>query len=503
MKRPLVPPIASIVVALGLALVVLGAKWSLIEHYAGPGPFGDQWKAEVEELYLPAVVGEFDWRVLFKPHNEHRIVLTRLLDCVLFRLGGNRHDPKLQMVVDALLHAVFFGVVAVWLTRSGSQQAILPTVVLLVVLGVAPVSYENTLWGFQSQVYFVLLFWLGALWGMNEHDFPSWRWFAGLVCGVCAVLSFGPGSLVGGAMLVGAIVEWKRRCPISSVTGANVAAGLVLLTMGVMLRVHVEKHDLLHAPDFWTFLQSGIRLAGWPVEFIGPVGIVLWIPSFVLLLQLLGGRCPWTRQVKIAVSFVALAAAVIGATSLMRGQVVVSDGIAPRYCDILAFGVIGNFVALDAVLRNGKVAGRRSIVFLFCWLFLAVVGLGAHGLHNFRTVLPFWRASLEEQATRIRAFVEEPDRFSILEGRGLWEIGYPDPERLARILSCESVETVLPIEVIGTENGSELSTAGILARGAMTRGTPVTMLGGVLLVVGLSANRRFWRNRRNVADRIE
>jgi hypothetical protein len=60
------------------ALVVIGAKCWMIACYGSPTPFWDQWDAEAAGLYPNFLSGTLNFSDLIAPHNEHRILMTRL-----------------------------------------------------------------------------------------------------------------------------------------------------------------------------------------------------------------------------------------------------------------------------------------------------------------------------------------------------------------------------------------------------------------------------------------
>ena len=76
-------------------LIILGAKIWLIAAYGNATPFWDEWDAEATGLYPRYVAGTLRLSDLLAQHNEHRILLTRLLDLALFA-GSGRWDPILQ-----------------------------------------------------------------------------------------------------------------------------------------------------------------------------------------------------------------------------------------------------------------------------------------------------------------------------------------------------------------------------------------------------------------------
>ena len=88
--------------SLRLRAVVIGAKCWMISHYASPTPYWDQWDAEGAFLYPKYFDGTLSFSDLIAPHNEHRVLVSRLWSLLLLELGGY-WDPMLQMVANTLI----------------------------------------------------------------------------------------------------------------------------------------------------------------------------------------------------------------------------------------------------------------------------------------------------------------------------------------------------------------------------------------------------------------
>src|ERR1043166_5680670 len=84
-------------------LMLYGAKCWVIASYGSDTPFGDQWRAEADILFRPWLAGSLRISDLFAHHNEHRILLTRLVDLGELWANGT-WSPILQMLVNALVH---------------------------------------------------------------------------------------------------------------------------------------------------------------------------------------------------------------------------------------------------------------------------------------------------------------------------------------------------------------------------------------------------------------
>ncbi len=426
-----------------LGFIILGAKWTLVFLFGGEIPFGDQWDAEVARLYQPLKAGEFENASIIAPHNEHRIVATNLLNVLLFKIAGDQIDPRLQIAVSTAIHAFWFGMVGAWLARRLRPSLHLFLFAFLVILGIAPYAYENTLWSFQSQFYFNLLFWVIAFWGLCLGRFTLARWLCGLLAGICGVFSFGANGLIGVAMVVVLGIRCWTRHEIRKSEIATLFVSVGLVVLGYALRSEVDQHGVLRADSWATFSLAVIRLAAWPANMGLPVGVLLWLPGIWLMFELIGGRRKPSELSDAAVMAWVLTAANIGATALFRGQNVVFEGIAPRYLDLFAIGLIGNFLALLLLVkeRAGRIVARRA--FLLTWFVIVVLSIGAIGFHITSQTLPFWKESAHQQLVRIRAYLYSGDE-RLLEGRSMWEISHPDSKRLAKILNYPDLGEILP-----------------------------------------------------------
>ena len=86
-----------------LFTLVVAAKWATFGRYGSPMPDWDQWDAEGGALFIPWHQGEDLIPHLLKPHNEHRVILTKLQNLAL-GIANGQWDSRLEAVTNALLH---------------------------------------------------------------------------------------------------------------------------------------------------------------------------------------------------------------------------------------------------------------------------------------------------------------------------------------------------------------------------------------------------------------
>ena len=128
---------------IGAALIILGAKFTLIHYYGSDLPFWDQWDTEPQLLYIPYDQGKLLWSTLFSSHNEHRLFFSRLWALGLYAIN-QQWDAHLQTVANAFLHT-FFGLWLVWILWKLNEKKDLWIMLGVMVLILAvPFSWENT-----------------------------------------------------------------------------------------------------------------------------------------------------------------------------------------------------------------------------------------------------------------------------------------------------------------------------------------------------------------------
>src|SRR5579864_4552316 len=141
-----------IIVPLSCAFVVIGAKCWLVAHYGNPTPFWDEWDAEGASLFPKYLGGTLTFTDLIAPHNEHRILFTRLWALLLLVLQGY-WDPIAQMMANTLILGSMVAVLVAAFRRilSPAYWTIFSFVTTLIFA--LPWTWGNSLWGFSSQWY--------------------------------------------------------------------------------------------------------------------------------------------------------------------------------------------------------------------------------------------------------------------------------------------------------------------------------------------------------------
>ncbi len=122
----------------------------------------DEWS-----FILPA---DSSWTVYLQPHNEHPVMITRLIYAVLLDTVGMRSYIPYMAVLLAL-HAASVVLLFELIRRRAGDAVALAAALLLLVLGAA---WENLLWAFQMAFVGSVACGLGALLVMDASPRRMW-----------------------------------------------------------------------------------------------------------------------------------------------------------------------------------------------------------------------------------------------------------------------------------------------------------------------------------------
>jgi hypothetical protein len=319
--------------------VGMAAKLWLILRCGSPLPFWDQWSM------FPFLRG--DWSLLFAPHNEHRIVFTRLWTLLLLKLNGGAWDCRLEMVGNAAIHCATLSVLG-WAVSRRVERSFWPVVwTPLVLIMVLPFGWENTLAGFQSQFYFLLAFSLSAMWLLSTSKPWRARWGAGCACLVASLFTVASGVLaavaVGGAA---SVVVWRGTDGRRTAT-PTVLAAVAVCVCGLLLAVDVSCNHQLRTRSVADFAQSIGSCLAWPWIVVPAFCAVNLSPLAAVAVRWWKEPTPLSTFAVTLGLWVCLQAA---AVAFMRG----GEGRMPdwRHMDILALIAVVDAVAFAVLFRK-------------------------------------------------------------------------------------------------------------------------------------------------------
>ena len=342
-----------------------------------PVPYWDMWDGTI--LFLQKFRAG-DWTSLFSQHNEHRIVLTRLLFMVEFgALGGTGGFLIAANYVFVALAAATFWRALIWLHAPGATRAATGIGGFALLAWLSLWTQDNNFtWAFQSQFFMAQLLPLWALLllarSAGRADVSARYFWAGLVVGVLSAGTMANGLLALPLMVVLAAFLGTTRLWLCALIVA--AAGTIALYL----------HDY-HAPAGHGSLVHSLQS--------DPLGVFIYTFRYLgsPLYFLLG-------QQSAAASVAAIAGAVLTTASLATA--VWSIRTRPRRPVILALLLFIAYIGASAFMTAGgrlllgldtAFASRYTTPAIMAWAALFCIHAGG-----------LLRALEREGAGRIAAF---------------------------------------------------------------------------------------------------
>lgn len=423
----------------GLFLSVFGAKLWLIQTSASDLPIHDQWDAEAELTLRPWLEGHLSAAHFFHPHNEHRLVTTKLYALALVALNG-QWDNHVATIGSALVHT-FCAVLLLVLGCRLLPQAWQPAFALLLLLLFAlPFAWANTLVGFQVQFYFLVLFTLGHIWLSLESDRFTARWALGQLSALAALGTLASGFLSSLAVIAAlAHRAWRTgKLTRQQLTTLLVAVALTLL--GWSLKHDVPGHAPLRAENLVQFARGFLHVLAWPANHLFPWSLALFAPAALFLFRRFRDRTVSFAD-SILSALLAWFLLQAAATAYARGN---GDLLASRYLDLFSLGSLLGFLF---IIR--ELSGRPRRVAAALWSILFVVGLH-HQIRGIEeSVLQPGTAIHRAREDAIRAYLVSGD-VNLLRTENPWDSVYPDPEVLRQRLASPALQQILPPSVRAT-----------------------------------------------------
>lgn len=424
---------AAALAVLGVLFLLLATRLWVVRTYGSATPFWDQWDAQAAFLFEPWLQGTLALGDLLHPHNEHRILATRLLALALLAANG-LWSPLLEMTVNAVLNVAALGLALV-LARRAAGPGTLPLLLAAALAAfLLPHGWENTLSGFQSQFYFVVLFAVGALWWLAVAPSFSPRWWAGLALAGLAYFSLASGAF---AFAAAAATLALRGCAASG--RRDLAAGLLAAALFVAAAAAtptIAGHAALKAASLGEFLRSAAIALAWPFGWPG-LALLRNAPGVLLAVWAVRQRWPAGDRRWFLVALCAWA----GGQELSLAYARAPDVLASRYLDLHAMAFLANTGALAALLaprgwpRSGRLAAAG-------WVLAGAVAFALPAPELARA-LAAKRTASDVQERNLRAFLQSGDRVA-LRALPFFALPYPVADRLADVVSSPGVRGMLP-----------------------------------------------------------
>ena len=333
--------------ALCLFTFIAGVRWAIFDRYGMTLPEWDQWDAEGRMLLAPWFNQDHFLTALFTPHNEHRVVLTKLLNLGL-TLANGHWDQQLEATVNALLPASIAVAFYLLARRHLPRRWLAALGVFLGVIFAFPFAWQNVLGGFHSQQFFLVGLALVAI-ALLPFSAPfSGRWWIGAAAALLGLFSMASGFF-GAVVVIGLLgVQYFRQERTLRSAWPTLAVCATITAIGWFTRRDFAPHASLKAQNVHDFVFTIIRSLQWPAPMSAWFALILWLPWTWLVTRVVFAARPLTGTSR-AFGYFILGLGVwvwlqLVATGYARG----AGGPPPasRYIDTLVFGLVANALAL-------------------------------------------------------------------------------------------------------------------------------------------------------------
>lgn len=356
------------------AFIILAAVGLFnVAHYAVDVPFWDEW-----EFILPDAFGSgFSWGWLWRQHNEHRIVLTKLENFLFFRLTD--YNVFALIIVNYCFYVTALAMLMrLFIRRVPEIKPWVWTAFFVFLL--SPRIYNNLTWAFQSQFHYAWAFATAAA-ALVFVDQPSpRRSLLGAFSGILAIVSLS-GGLVEVAAISGVYTLFRMIRAVRSRSDATRELrdlALFVVPVGVTaiywLSSYVKPrwHPPITLPfdaKFWPFFTN---IVAWGFGFEDLNTYIGWACLAIVMLPLLIGfrrkHLRFEARFWLALCLVAATTASLAAISMGRADFFDASK-SSRYAEFGQLLIPLSAFSWALVVTNN--AWRRSLIAAL-WLFCAV-----------------------------------------------------------------------------------------------------------------------------------
>lgn len=433
-----------------LFAIVVALRWIALGWFSVETPFFDQWDGELYALYKPAVEHTMSWQVLLAPHNEHRVLPTRLFNLALFALNDGQFDNTVVAFGSAVVYAFAVIAIALPILRRLDGAALLLGALLLTLVGVLPYGWENVVSGFQNGFYFLNVLTIAAIGVLALREPTAGNLvLAVALCLLCTV-TMGSGVLVAPALIL--VVALRRRG--GETTPRRAAAACVVIAaagaIGVAMLRRVPGHTPLLAQNFGEFIDVFTMTAAWPVPGGTLALLFVWWPSAVMFARRLRAV---DADARVDSRFDVFLLGVAAWTLVQAAAIAYSRGhmlafVASRYADLLILGPICNVMLAVRLLRSARTDAIRGAL-TFAAVSMTSVLLGAVLLYGVdgAAQIRHHGAQQVEQRQILRAFLAGAGAGAFV-GKSAQQTSFPNPGRLTAILNDPTVRALLPPSIL-------------------------------------------------------
>ena len=376
-----------------LALVVLGLApliliVVLIARYAVNVPVGDEWA--LVPLFEKWHSHQLTFADLYQQHNEHRIVVSKLIFLAFAQLTN--WDLRAEMFFSVALCVLTSNALYMLLRQTfvGRGANVLPLWVFANLLLFSPVQAQNWSWGFQLQMFIPNLCLVATLVILSSQHWPT-----AAKLGISAILVTIATFSFANALLLWPILAFVLF--IRGETKQSIASWLLISVVVIGLYLigyyHVPAGQPVHAkwldyPRYFLVFVGGAIVRGQSTAMIAAAaGLVIFICYFARLVRNRDGlrlAAPW-----LAVVLFVLGSALLTAYSRVNWRP--KQALESRYATVSIYFYLALVVLALVGERHPRQGGalpfahrKKALIALIVSLTIASWLKGAHEMARLR-----------------------------------------------------------------------------------------------------------------------
>jgi hypothetical protein len=378
--------LARLSLPIALFLLVAGLRLTALDYAGSPLPFYDQWLAEFNNTLLLLSGGHYGiGPALWLPHNEHRLVGTKLLVLASYTMAGS-YDVLLLGTISALIYAGLAASLFVLLSEKAGIRARLLLWALCALFFAIPYSGYNVLCSMQVSFTFVQLALLLGLRAVIRWP-GNGRGALGMLAGsLLGLANLGAGVMVPVALLVAGLAGPARR------QRAFWLASAASILFACWFVLHAGITD--QARDVLRSLRFGAVLLSWPFQSPG-IGLAVCLALLWLIVHCAREDVFARPPARVALGVLAFA---VGNTLLLAANRT-PDEFHPRHWEITSLVPLAGLALLIQAIDHGADSRRKTIRLAAMLALLGIYGAGLGGV--FRSVtMPYYESqhSLRDEA---------------------------------------------------------------------------------------------------------
>jgi hypothetical protein len=360
-----------------LFLALFFFHFFLIWKYAVDIPVWDEWRMfNASQLPSGSVI-----HAMTERHNEHRLVTTDVLVWGLFFVNG------WNVIAHQVINFAVYGLLLaslIWFARKAEPRLSRWVILCFMIFLLSPAIYGNHYMSFQSQIHFVLLFFLISVVCLFSAS-QSWpSILLGTLFSILSIYSLAGGIASAAVLLISftvykSIHAWAE--PNRSIKRRHLfqlALVVLLIATAIILWFHdyhkPSHHPALAMPHTKLFWLCFLNLLSWGFGYEARTFVPYLISALIILIPAIGDIVK--RRARLPVSGWVLHTAIFGLLAMLVSIAIGRGGFGSWAAKESRFSEIGMLLIPLSVVAwyrfiGDRVRLRRAIllgIWIFCFL---------------------------------------------------------------------------------------------------------------------------------------